>query len=168
MFSIRMQNDDVQDFDVRRDQALLSASGMLSDVILEGMYKSNLQDSVQFQTVLALYDQGSVRNNGGKEICPSQGIIPNVNLMSVVLARPKSGKYHVRRLCTKRGAPAEWRAFWRNMCASSRMRTKYVVLSPVEAMVTPTPTSTSPEERKFVVNSGASMHMVSKKRLKLR
>ena len=64
LFSIRLQNDDVQDFDVRRDQALLSASDMLSDVILEGLYKSKLQDSVQLQTVLALYDQESVRNNG--------------------------------------------------------------------------------------------------------
>ena len=60
----RSQNDDVQDFDVRWDQALLSASGTHSDVILEGLYKSKLQDSVRLQTVLALYDQELVRNNG--------------------------------------------------------------------------------------------------------
>ena len=54
----------VQDFDVRWDHALLSASDMPSDVILEGFYKSKLQDSVQLQTVLALYDQETVRNNG--------------------------------------------------------------------------------------------------------
>ena len=54
LFSVRLQNDDVQDFDVRWDEALLSASDMLSDVILEGLYKSKLQDSVQLQTVLAL------------------------------------------------------------------------------------------------------------------
>ena len=53
LFSVRLQNDDVQDFDVRWDEALLSASDMLSDVILEGLYKSKLQDSVQLQTVLA-------------------------------------------------------------------------------------------------------------------
>ena len=35
-----------------------------SDVILERLYKSKFQDSVQFQTVLALYDQETVRNNG--------------------------------------------------------------------------------------------------------
>ena len=62
-FNIRLQNDDVQDFDVRRDQALLSASDMPSDVILEGLCKSKSQDSVQLQTVLALYDQGTVRTN---------------------------------------------------------------------------------------------------------
>ena len=64
LFSICVQNDDVQDFDVRWDQALLSASDMPSDVIVEGLHKSKLQDSVQLQTVLAWYDQESVRNNG--------------------------------------------------------------------------------------------------------
>ena len=61
---MRLQNDDIQDLDVRWDQALLSVSEMPSDIILEGLYKSKLQDSVQFQTVLALYDQETVRNNG--------------------------------------------------------------------------------------------------------
>ena len=49
----------------RWDQALSSASDTPSDVILEGLYKSKeLQDTVQLQTVLALYDQETVRNNG--------------------------------------------------------------------------------------------------------
>ena len=42
LFSIRLQNDDVQDFDVRWDQALVSASDIPSDVILEGLYLSKL------------------------------------------------------------------------------------------------------------------------------
>ena len=50
LFNIRSQNDDVQDFDVRLDQALLSASEMPSVLILEGLYKSKLQDSVRLQT----------------------------------------------------------------------------------------------------------------------
>ena len=33
-------------------------------MILEGLHKSKLQDSVQLQTVLTLYDQETVRNNG--------------------------------------------------------------------------------------------------------
>ena len=37
---------------------------MPSDVILEGLYKSKLQDPVQLQTVLALYDQETARNSG--------------------------------------------------------------------------------------------------------
>ena len=36
---------------------------------------------------------------------------------------------------------------------------------PVEARLTPTPTSQSPEQREFVVDFGASMHMLSKKDL---
>ena len=31
--------------------------------MLEGVYKSKVQDSVQLQTVLALYDRETVRNN---------------------------------------------------------------------------------------------------------
>ena len=64
LFNRSSQNDDVQDFDVGWDKALLSASNMPSDVILEGWYESKLQDSVQLQTVLALYDQETIRNNG--------------------------------------------------------------------------------------------------------
>ena len=63
-FSIRLQNDDVQDFDVRWDQALLSASEhAFRDVILGGLHKTKSQDAVQLRTVLALYDQETVRNN---------------------------------------------------------------------------------------------------------
>ena len=36
---------------------------MPSDVIVSGLYKSKIQDSVQLQTVLALYDQETARNN---------------------------------------------------------------------------------------------------------
>ena len=62
--SLSLQTDHVQDFDVEWDQALLSASEIPSDVILEGLYKSKLQDSVQLQTVLALYDRETAQNNG--------------------------------------------------------------------------------------------------------
>ena len=62
--NVSLHNDDVQDFEVQWDQALFSASDMLSDVILEGLHKSKLQNSVQLQTILALYDQETVRNNG--------------------------------------------------------------------------------------------------------
>ena len=54
LFTISLQNDDVQDFDVRWDQALFSVSKMPSDVILEGLHKSQLQNSFQLQTVMAL------------------------------------------------------------------------------------------------------------------
>ena len=49
LFKIHLQNDDDQDFDVRWDQALLSASEIPSEMILEGLYRSKLQDPVQKQ-----------------------------------------------------------------------------------------------------------------------
>ena len=57
--------------------------------------------------------------------------------------------------------------FGENLFASPRIRTKTAFFSPIEQSM-PAPTSTRPEERAFVVDSGASMHMMSKKRIKLR
>ena len=63
LFNVRLQNDDVQDFDTRWDQALLSSSELPTEMVLEGLYKSKLQDSVQRQTTLANYEQEKIRNN---------------------------------------------------------------------------------------------------------
>ena len=63
-FTVSLQNDDVQDFDVRWDHALLLVSEVPSDMILEKLYKSKLQNTAQLQTVLALYDQETARNKG--------------------------------------------------------------------------------------------------------
>ena len=68
LFNIRPQNDDVQDFDGRWDQTLLSASETPTEMVLEGLYKSKLQDSVQRQTVLALYDQELFETMGKRVI----------------------------------------------------------------------------------------------------
>ena len=54
LFTMTLQNDNVQDFDVRWDHALLSVSEMPSDPILEGLYKSKLQNSAHLRTVMAL------------------------------------------------------------------------------------------------------------------
>ena len=64
LVSMTLQIDDVQDFDVRWDHALLSVSEMPSDPILEGLYKSKLPNSGQLRTVMALYDQEVARDNG--------------------------------------------------------------------------------------------------------
>ena len=66
LLTFSLQNDDVQDFDVRWDHAPLSVSEMPSDMILEGLYKSKLQNSAQLQTVLALYDQETAPNEGAE------------------------------------------------------------------------------------------------------
>ena len=64
LFNIRLQNDIVQDFDVRWDKALQSASETPTEMVLDGLHKSTLQVSVQPQSVLALHDQETTRNNG--------------------------------------------------------------------------------------------------------
>ena len=68
LFAISLQNDDVQDVDVRWDHALLSVSEMPSVMILERLYKSKWDNSVQFQTVLAFYNQETARTKGAELI----------------------------------------------------------------------------------------------------
>ena len=63
LFAKSSQN---QDFDVRWDHALLSVSEMPSDMILEGLCKSKLENYVQLQTVMALYDQETARTKEQK------------------------------------------------------------------------------------------------------
>ena len=64
VFSIRLQNDDVQDFDTRWDQTLSPASEIPTEMVLGGSDKSKLLDSVQLQAALAMHEeQENVRNN---------------------------------------------------------------------------------------------------------
>ena len=70
----------------------------------------------------------------------------------------------MRRPRTKKDAPAKQRGNWRtNFQAQEFGPPMFYVPGEVEAM--PAPTSKRPEEREFVVGSGASMHMMSKKEL---
>ena len=56
LFSITLRNDDVQEFDTRWDEVLLSMSKIPSDDILESLYKLRIRESAQFKTVSGLYD----------------------------------------------------------------------------------------------------------------
>ena len=40
LFNIRLQDDDVQDFDTRWDQVLLASSEIPTEMVLEGLHKS--------------------------------------------------------------------------------------------------------------------------------
>ena len=64
LVTVNLHNDDVQDFDVRWDHALLSVREVPSLVILEGSFNSNLANSAQLQTVMACYEHEVARNNG--------------------------------------------------------------------------------------------------------
>ena len=56
LFSITLRSDDVQDFDTRWDEILLSMTKIPSDDILESLYKLRIRESDQLKTVLELYD----------------------------------------------------------------------------------------------------------------
>ena len=67
LFNIRLENDDIQDFDQRWDQALLSASDLPSNKIVESLYISKLQNSSQIQSIMALYNQEIIRGGGQRD-----------------------------------------------------------------------------------------------------
>ena len=56
LFSIGLRNDDVQDFETRWYQIVLSMTKIPSDDVLERPYKLRIRESDQLKTVLELYD----------------------------------------------------------------------------------------------------------------
>ena len=56
LFSVILHDDNVQEFDTRWDEVLLSMSKIPSDDVLESLYKLRLRESVQLKTALELYD----------------------------------------------------------------------------------------------------------------
>ena len=56
LFSVILHDDNVQEFDSRWDEVLLSMSMIPSDDVLECLYKFRIRESAQLKTVLELYD----------------------------------------------------------------------------------------------------------------
>ena len=67
LFSIKLENDDIQYFDLRWDQALLLTRDPPSDKVSEGLYVSKLQDSSQAQTIMARYNSEILRGGGKRD-----------------------------------------------------------------------------------------------------
>ena len=55
-FSINHRNDDVQEFDTRWDQIVLSMTRIPPDDVLESSYKLRIRESDQLKTALELFD----------------------------------------------------------------------------------------------------------------
>ena len=55
-FPVTLRGDNVQEFDTRWDEVLLSVSKIPSDDILESLYKLRIRESEQLKTVLELYE----------------------------------------------------------------------------------------------------------------
>ena len=56
LFTVVLQNDDIQEFDSKWDGILLSMTKIPSDDILESLYKLRIRESEKLKTVLELYD----------------------------------------------------------------------------------------------------------------
>ena len=56
LFTVVLRNDDVQEFDSKLDETLLSMTKIPHDDILEGLYKLRIRESEKLKTVLELYD----------------------------------------------------------------------------------------------------------------
>ena len=55
LFTVVLRNDDIQEFDSKWDEILLSMTQIPSDEILEGLYKLRIRESEKLKTVLELY-----------------------------------------------------------------------------------------------------------------
>ena len=56
LFTFVLRNDDIQEFDSKRDGILLSLTKIPHDDILEGLYKLRIRESEKLKTALELYD----------------------------------------------------------------------------------------------------------------
>ena len=56
LFSVTLHDDNIQEFDARWDEVLLSMSKIPSDDILESLYNLRIRESAQLKTVLELYE----------------------------------------------------------------------------------------------------------------
>ena len=56
LFSVSLRDGNVQEFDTRWDEVLLSMSKIPSDDVLESLYKLRIRESAPLITVLELYD----------------------------------------------------------------------------------------------------------------
>ena len=63
---IKLQNDDIQDFDLRWEQALLLTSDPPSDKVLD-LYVFKLQDCAREKTIMALFNQEILRGKGKRD-----------------------------------------------------------------------------------------------------
>ena len=102
LFSFGLENDDIQDFDLRWEQTLLFTNDPPSHNVLEGLYVSKLQDSSQINTIMALYNPKILRRGGKRgyhrlRMC--------VKLYIEQAQRSKNFRIHNE--TTERGAPTE-------------------------------------------------------------
>ena len=67
LFAIVLRNDDIQDFDSKSDEILLSMTQIPSDQILESLYKLRIRESEKLKTVLELYNMEIHQKKAGPD-----------------------------------------------------------------------------------------------------
>ena len=67
LFTIVLRNDDIQEFDSKWDEILLSMTKIPSDDILEGLYKLRIRESEKLKTVLELYNMEIHQKKAGPD-----------------------------------------------------------------------------------------------------
>ena len=67
LFTIVLRNDDIQEFDSKCDEILLSMTQIPSDDILEGLYKLRKRESEKLKTVLELYNMEIHQKKAGPD-----------------------------------------------------------------------------------------------------
>ena len=67
LFTISLRNDDIQEFDSKWDEILLSMTQIPSDDILEGLYKFRIRGSEKLKTVLKLYNMEIHQKKAGPD-----------------------------------------------------------------------------------------------------
>ena len=93
LFSVNLHDDNMQEFDTRRDEVLLSMSKIPSDDILGRLYKLRIRESDPLKIVLELYDM---------EIHQKISV-PNYQKLKTMLRRGQDQKLRLRNFDAKHG-----------------------------------------------------------------
>ena len=67
LFTFVLRSDDIQEFDSKWDEILLSMTKIPSDDILEGLYKLRIRESEKLKTVLELYNMEIHQKQAGPD-----------------------------------------------------------------------------------------------------
>ena len=67
LFTVVLRNDDIQEFDTKRDEILLSMTQNPSDDILEILYNLRIRESEKLKTVLELYNMEIHQKKAGPD-----------------------------------------------------------------------------------------------------
>ena len=67
LFTFVLRNDDIQEFDSKWDEILLSMTQIPSDEIMEGLCKLRIRESEKLKTVLELYNMEIDQKKAGPD-----------------------------------------------------------------------------------------------------